>query len=332
MASGRQRRGTHSVRENGEATGETATRPDALFVKLEKLVAEIHSELDPTAVVRHNVMLPGYESGTQRQIDVLIEPAAGPFHLKIIVDTKDHARPVDVKGVEAFIGMKDDVRAHQGSMVCPKGFTRAAKARAEKANVALFTLVDTENHKWQTGEISLPAICEFREASATVGMALQVSDPTQFAVVKMPLENPEGVALLDEARRPLGTMIEATTARWNQGEFPSEVGDHTDLDVFPDQSVFWDNGDGTVTRAYIRASLTVTGAKFFGNVPLVKVRGLRNAQTGALHINAFATGLVSPDEVISKWLRIDEATTPIPEHALSFLGFARMAAKPAETA
>ena len=313
---------------SGKRKGATRPADDAASVKLEKLVAEIHRELDPSAVVRHNVMLPGFLSGTNRQIDVLIEPMTGPYTLKIIVDAKDHGRPIDVKGVETFIGMMQDVRAHQGSMVCPKGFTRNAKTRAESANVALFTLVDTTQHKWQTAEISLPAICEFREASAVVSVGMRVEDPSQFAVMMMPTSGAANVILLDESGRPLGTMIDATVNKWNLGEFPPEVGEHDDLDVFPDQKVFWDNRDGTVTRVYIRANLKVIGWRYYGNVPLANFRGLRDAQTGRLHTNGFATGLISPQEVINNWHLLDESSPrPQPEPALSFLGFARMSAQ-----
>jgi len=315
------------VPRNGNRATE-APDEDAASVKLEKLVAEIHRELDPTAVVRHNVMMPGL-SGASRQIDVLIESTTGPFTLKIVVDAKDHARPIDIKGVETFIGMRDDVQAHQGSMVCPKGFTRNAKARAEKANVALFTLVDTAQHKWQTAGISLPAICEFREASAAVSVSIRPEDPTQAVILMMPPAGSAEVVLLDEARRPLGTMIEATVNRWNQGGFPPDVGEHNGLDVFPDQKVFWNNQDGTVTRVYIHADLKVVGWRFYGNVPLADFRGLRDAQTGRLHTNGFATGLISPQDVLSKWERLDgSSAVPLPEPALSFVGFARMSVQP----
>jgi len=301
-----------------------APADDASSVKLEKLVADIHRELDPSAVVRHNVMLPGL-SGASRQIDVLIESTMGPFPIKIIVDAKDHARPIDIKGVETFIGMRDDVQANQGSMVCPKGFTRNAKARAERANIALFTVVDTAQHKWQTAGISLPAICEFREASAVVSVAMKAEDPTQPVVMMMPLDGPEKSVLLDEERRPLGTMLEATVDRWNQGDFPSDVGEHEGLDVFPDQKVFWDNRDGTVTRVYVQANLKVVGWRYYGNVSLANFRGLRNAQTGKIHTNGFATGFISAQEVVNSWRLLDASSPPPqPEPALSFIGFARM--------
>jgi Restriction endonuclease len=74
-------------------------------IDLEKLVAKIQKELAPLANVEHNVKLPGIDSQTTRQIDVLVSQKIGQYSLNIIIDCKDYSRPVDVKGVEEFSGL-----------------------------------------------------------------------------------------------------------------------------------------------------------------------------------------------------------------------------------
>ena len=93
-------------------------------------MAKIQKQLAPKADVIHNAKLPGRQSKTQRQIDVLVRQKVGQFEMLIILDCKDYARRVDVKGVEAFYGLISDVGAQRGALVCPKGFSQSAKTRA----------------------------------------------------------------------------------------------------------------------------------------------------------------------------------------------------------
>jgi hypothetical protein len=96
---------------------------------LELLVAKIQQQLAPKAEVLHDVKLDGRQSKTKRQIDVLVRENIGQYEIRIIIDCKDYKKPVDVKGVEEFYGLLHDVGAHKGVLVCPKGFSEAAKTR-----------------------------------------------------------------------------------------------------------------------------------------------------------------------------------------------------------
>lgn len=73
-------------------------RPE--WLQLETLIADIQQQLAPGAKVTHNATLPGYDSETNRQIDVLVEQSIGQFSMSIVIDCKDYKKPVDVKGVE----------------------------------------------------------------------------------------------------------------------------------------------------------------------------------------------------------------------------------------
>ena len=94
---------------------------------LEILVAKIQKQLAPEAEVLHDVKLDGRKSKTKRQVDVLVREKIGQYEIQIIIDCKDYARRVDVKGVEAFSGLLSDVGAQKGVLVAPKGFTETAK-------------------------------------------------------------------------------------------------------------------------------------------------------------------------------------------------------------
>lgn len=50
--------------------------------------------------------------------------------ITIVVDGKYFNEKIDVKEVESFIGMLEDIGAHKGLLISQKGFTQAAKNRA----------------------------------------------------------------------------------------------------------------------------------------------------------------------------------------------------------
>jgi hypothetical protein len=80
----------------------------------------------PHADVAANQKLKGKKSGVIRQIDVLVTASQ-----QVAVDCKCYRRKVDVKHVEAFLGMLDDLGIAYGVLVTTKGYTKAALARAK---------------------------------------------------------------------------------------------------------------------------------------------------------------------------------------------------------
>ena len=149
------------------------------FRDLEQLVASIQRQLAPKAKVLHNQLLPGRKSGRRRQIDVLVYDRIGQYDIQIVIDCKDYKSPADVKSVEEFYGLLDDVGAQKGVLVCPAGFTSTAKKRAEGLQIDLYSPVDTDPHKW-TAKAKIPAICDFRRAALSFGLA--VSGPYPFTM------------------------------------------------------------------------------------------------------------------------------------------------------
>jgi hypothetical protein len=84
-----------------------------------------------SAAVERNVRLPGRRSCRQRQIDVLVRGRIfSMVGATLIVDCKRRRTPVDVKAVEAFIGMMEDVGAEVGMLMTTAGSTKAARERA----------------------------------------------------------------------------------------------------------------------------------------------------------------------------------------------------------
>lgn len=115
---------------------------------------EIHAEISSKfsdARVSYNVRLRGAKSGADRQIDILVEEETPGGLLKTVVDAKYYGRTIDVKHVEEFIGLLDDVGVDRGIMITNRGYSKAALARAFNDDVDVdldvFTLDDFK--QWQ---------------------------------------------------------------------------------------------------------------------------------------------------------------------------------------
>lgn len=207
-------------------------------VELELLVQRIQQQLAPAADVQHNVRIPGRHTGAKRQIDVLVHERVGQYDINIVIDCKDYKHPVDVKGVEEFSGLLDDVGAQKGVLVCPAGFSEIAKARARALQIDLYSPVDTELHKWQA-TATIPATCEFRLAG--MGFTVSTSAPLPFMI--RPGFFSDNM-VVDEHGNELGTCYRKIVERWNAGDFAELVGTLDDVPIFGDTPVQTDNGYG----------------------------------------------------------------------------------------
>ena len=52
---------------------------------------------------------------------------------RIIIDAKERKRPIDIKEIESLEGMKKDVRAQKGFIICTNGHTKAVQNRVHQA-------------------------------------------------------------------------------------------------------------------------------------------------------------------------------------------------------
>lgn len=74
--------------------------------------------------------LPGRFSKKKRQIDILIEEKINGKIVKTVVDAKFYNKKINVKALDSFIGMLQDIGADRGIMISENGFTDGAAKRA----------------------------------------------------------------------------------------------------------------------------------------------------------------------------------------------------------
>ncbi len=273
---------------------------------LEILVAKIQKQLAPDSEVLHDIKLDGRQSKRKRQIDVLVRQRIGQYEIQIVIDCKDYARPVDVKGVEEFHGLLDDVGAQKGVLVCPNGFSDAAKTRAEGWQIDLYSPVDTDPHKWQV-EPTIPALCDFR----TAGMAFRISMSDPYPLTISPDFYSTNI-VYDKDKNEQGIMLDHAMDKWLDGQFPTELGVHRDLQIFDTLEVMTDNGHGMIVPVELSVTLHVERQLYFGQFPINQISGFKDELSGGIIVNAFTVGILSPDEVERDWRKIDtEEEAPI---------------------
>jgi hypothetical protein len=115
--------------------------------------------------------------------------------------------------------------------------------------------------------------------------------------------------VFDERKNSLDTMLKASMNSWNKWHFPITPGIHCDLDIFDRDTTLIDNGYGQLTRVELKVSLWVSKRTYFGQMPISKISGFKDEQTGAVITNAFTVGLASPDEAEKTWQFINEGET-----------------------
>ncbi|MDX2135967.1 MAG: restriction endonuclease [Saprospiraceae bacterium] len=98
--------------------------------KYESIIFEIYKLAYPDTKIQYNQKILGRYSKTERQIDVLIEGRIAGRKFLLVFDGKYYSKKIDVKHVEEFISMIEDINAAQGILITSKGYTQAAINRA----------------------------------------------------------------------------------------------------------------------------------------------------------------------------------------------------------
>lgn len=109
---------------------------------LEQIVEKLCAGFDNSKVQR-DIKILG-KSGTERQIDVLIEATQKSFDIKIVVEAKNYAEKVGIEKVDALKTKLMDVGANLGVIVCPLGFTKGAVDAASLHDIQLFQVFDNK--------------------------------------------------------------------------------------------------------------------------------------------------------------------------------------------
>jgi hypothetical protein len=266
--------------------------------KFEELVAKIQADLAGDAVVTPNDRITGKRTSVLRQVDVSIRKNVGQFELLIVLDCKDYGRPLDVKGVEEFMGLAQDVGAHKAGMVAAKGFSETAKKRAQDAGIELYRVVDTGDHDWKS-IIEIPAVIEF---TGVTKFNLSFSAVGDEAFAPPDTKDLRTLMLFDEGERPVGTVRNLIGQKWNAGGIPQQPGEYLAVPFAPNPAKY--QSGGRFHRGRVVANVRVETRLHFGYWPVSKVSGFYDERTGAISTRHLEFDNLSMVEVERNWPRI----------------------------
>jgi len=238
------------IEVSGLAASKRLDAPGLKWKRFENLVADVQTRLFPGAQVECDAHIRGMDSGELRQVDIAIRATVGQFQMLVAVDCKDHAVPVDVKDVEAFIGLVKDIRAHKGAIVSASGFTGTAKTIGEKADIDLLRLVDTGEHEWKTAA-SIPVLVSMRFID-TCTLLWRNHQPG--SAPSLPATASYGLVIQDDSDLTQHGL-ELVKRRWNDGKLPSEPGVHQEV-CLTDVPILLQR-DGQYVAADILATIAV---------------------------------------------------------------------------
>ena len=116
--------------------------------EFEKLISYLHTCMADKAKVESNVFLIYKDTGKKRQIDILITITDGFYTLRIIVEVRDHNRPVGVEYVGAVDNKKQSVGANMAAIVSKSGFSKSALEKVRSLGIRGFTYQEAITSSW----------------------------------------------------------------------------------------------------------------------------------------------------------------------------------------
>lgn len=139
----------------------------------------------PEHKFERNIRMIG-KTGAKRQVDIAIHGTIAGHDIFVVVDCKFYEKRVDVKDVEAFIGMLEDLGADIGILVTANGYTDTAISRAKMSRIRLDTVEYEDIDEYELdiyicdecfpGEDRIPGIVDWGEQGSVGGDVEKVGD------------------------------------------------------------------------------------------------------------------------------------------------------------
>lgn len=279
--------------------------PGPRWKEFERLAATIYAELHPLAEVEIDARLPGQKSGRPRQIDVLVRWSDNEDEYLMVVDCKDHNRPIDITKIDAFASVVTDVGASRGVLVGNAGFTAPTHHYARNIGIDLANLHDAQSREWSR-DLTIPILWIEIKPVLSIGLEgrFESGDTVRMATIEVHDAN-TGVAF---------AVTEAFEHAWNSRKLPNQVGHRWgirlhDVDGFYVQDVHGDRGfrPGRVELEY---QVHLESARL-GQFAPTRCRGLIDyLDDDALTVSYLPADAV-PKSFEDSWQRIDDPSEVI---------------------
>jgi hypothetical protein len=125
----------------------------------EKLVFEDITQKYPNAKCEFNSHILGKYSNGLRQCDIIVRENIYGIERVTLIDAKYYSKKIDVKAVEDFIGMANDINADFGILITPLGYSELAYNRAENdPSKILLDILNLDDLKSAQGFCAIPFV------------------------------------------------------------------------------------------------------------------------------------------------------------------------------
>ena len=118
----------------------------------QELVALIQKVLVPEgASITESAMVETTDGTSEREIDILIDSAVGPYRIRVAVEAKDESRKMDLTRFDAIVGkylVDGGVRVNKVVLVVHNGFTADTISRAKLLDIDLVVLSEAKSIDW----------------------------------------------------------------------------------------------------------------------------------------------------------------------------------------
>lgn len=114
----------------------------------EDLITWIQQSVHEKAQIIPNEKVRDIHTNRTRQIDISIRLSDGPTHLFVMVEVRDHARPVNVSYIEEINSKKQSVGANAAFIVSRSGFTKTALEKAKHLGIQTLTYEEALKSDW----------------------------------------------------------------------------------------------------------------------------------------------------------------------------------------
>jgi hypothetical protein len=118
------------------------------WLEFEKLTAKVYSIINENGngIVKHNDSIKGINSNRNRQIDVSIRYLLpGSHSILIIISCKNYKKKPNIRLIDEFVGLLQDIKANKGILICKSGFGDSILEYAKNRSIDLCTLEDLNN-------------------------------------------------------------------------------------------------------------------------------------------------------------------------------------------
>ena len=114
----------------------------------EDLVTWIQKSVHEKAQIIPNEKVLDIHTNKIRQIDISIRLSDGPTHLFVMVEVRDHKKPIGVNYIEEIHSKKQSVNANAAFIVSRSGFANTALEKAKCLGIQTLTYEEALKSDW----------------------------------------------------------------------------------------------------------------------------------------------------------------------------------------